>query len=123
MLLDLGWRVGITMRRMAMSLKLPADLRLWVAAEARRRQASESEVVRNSLQQARKQSAVTGDVSCADLAGDLIGSLRGPRDLSTNKAYLKKGDSPERHSLTTGRSIFRTVPRLVPKERCSLSCA
>jgi hypothetical protein len=30
-----------------------------------------------------------GELTCADLAGDLIGSVRGgPRDASTNKRYL-----------------------------------
>jgi Arc/MetJ-type ribon-helix-helix transcriptional regulator len=73
-----------------MSLKLPADLRAWVAAEARRCQASQSEVIRQSLERVRKKPAADGFLSCADLAGDLVGSLEGPRDLSTNKSYLKE---------------------------------
>ncbi len=73
----------------AMSLKLPTDLRAWVTAEARRRQASESEIVRRSLEQARCGSSAKA-LSCADLAGDLVGSIEGPSDLSTNKAYLKE---------------------------------
>jgi Arc/MetJ-type ribon-helix-helix transcriptional regulator len=74
----------------AMSLKLPADLRAWVAAEAQRSQASQSEVIRRSLERVRKQPAAKGVLSCADLAGDLVGSIEGPRDLSTNKSYLKE---------------------------------
>jgi hypothetical protein len=73
-----------------MSLKLPTALRAWVAAEARRRQASQSEVVRHSLEQVRSGTAAKHSLSCADLAGDLVGSMEGPRDLSTNKAYLKQ---------------------------------
>jgi hypothetical protein len=73
-----------------MSLKLPPDLRAWVAAEARRRQASQSEVVRRYLEEARKGSVAKHLLSCADLAPGLVGSMEGPRDLSTNKAYLKQ---------------------------------
>lgn len=73
-----------------MSLKLPTDLRAWVAAEAQRREASQSDVVRRALEQARKGSVAKRSLSCADLAGDLVGSMEGPPDLSTNKAYLKQ---------------------------------
>ena len=36
-------------------------------------------------------------ISCADLAGDLVGSLRGPRDASTNKKYLEDFGLERRH--------------------------
>jgi hypothetical protein len=72
------------------SFKLPAALRRRVAAEARRRGVSQAAVIRESLESALvERSAASGELSCADLAGDLIGSVRGgPRDASTNKRYL-----------------------------------
>ncbi len=74
----------------AISVKLPDALRERLASEAKRRNVTESTIVRESLEQmlfANK--AGRGELSCADLAGDLIGSMRGPRDLSSNKEYLQ----------------------------------
>jgi len=70
------------------SLKLPPLLQSRLDAEARRRQVSKSKLVRDCLDQmlVQKISAVT----CHDLAADLAGSLRGPRDLATNPKYLKR---------------------------------
>jgi len=48
---------------------------------------SQSRIIREALA-----SALAGTPSlrtCADLAGDLIGSVRGPRDLSTNRRYVE----------------------------------
>ena|SRR5437879_5840213 len=72
------------------SFKLPAALRRRVAAEARRRGVSQAAVIRESLESALvERPAASGELSCADLAGDLIGSVRGgPRDASTSKRYL-----------------------------------
>jgi hypothetical protein len=71
------------------SFKLPAALRSRVASEARRRRVSQAAVIRECLQSVLlDKPARRGELSCADLAGDLIGSFRGPRDLSTNKRYL-----------------------------------
>lgn len=62
------------------SFKVPPLLRRRLAEEARRRGVSQSTVIRETLEAAL--------LSCADLAGDLIGCFRGPGDLSTNKRYL-----------------------------------
>lgn len=72
------------------SVKLPEQLRRRIAAEARRRNVSQSTIVRESLElQLTDQTGKSGELSCADLAGDLIGSVRaGRRDLSTNKALI-----------------------------------
>jgi predicted DNA-binding protein len=72
------------------SLKLPVVLRQRIAAEARRRNVSQSTIVRESIErQLADSNGARGQVSCADLAGELIGSVRsGRRDLSTNKALL-----------------------------------
>jgi len=70
------------------SLKLPPALQSLLEAEARRRQTTKSKLVRDCLEHMLRpgQGAV---LSCHDLAQDLAGSLRGPRDLATNKKYLK----------------------------------
>jgi hypothetical protein len=75
----------------ALSFKLPPVLRRRLAEEARRRRVSQSTVIRESLEVAlMEQPRARGELSCADLAGDLIGSMRGPRDASTNKRYLEE---------------------------------
>jgi Ribbon-helix-helix protein, copG family len=71
------------------SVKLPPALRAKVAAEAQRRNVSQSTIVRESLERALTGSASLDDASCVDLAGSLVGSVRsGRRDLSTNKKLL-----------------------------------
>ena len=71
------------------SVKLPRALRARVAAEAKRRNVSQSTIVRESLERTLADSGGRGEPSCADLAGALVGSFRsGRRDLSTNKKLL-----------------------------------
>ena len=71
------------------SVKIPPALRARVAAEAERRNVSQSTIVRESLERALADSGGRGEPSCADLAGALVGSFRsGRRDLSTNKKLL-----------------------------------
>jgi hypothetical protein len=74
------------------SFKLPASLRKRLAEEARRRRVSQGAVIRESLETALlERPAARGELSCADLAGDLLGSVRGgPKDASTNKRYLEE---------------------------------
>ncbi|HEY1291374.1 MAG TPA: ribbon-helix-helix protein, CopG family [Burkholderiales bacterium] len=74
-----------------LSIKVPAGLRRRLAQEARRRGVSQSTVVRESLEAALvERPRARGELSCADLAADLIGSMAGPRDASTNKRYLEE---------------------------------
>ena len=71
------------------SVKLPPALRAKVAAEARRRNVSQSTIVRESLERVLTAPTGRGEASCVDLAGRLVGSVRsGRRDLSTNKKLL-----------------------------------
>lgn len=72
------------------SFKLPASLRLKLAEEARRRNVSQSAIVRESIEHAlSKGGAGARTRTCSDLAGDLVGSIRsGRRDAATNKALL-----------------------------------
>jgi hypothetical protein len=73
------------------SLKLPAALKQRLAAEAKRRSVTQSTIVRESLEQSlAADTSQRGKLTCADLAADLVGSVRGPRDLSTNKRYLQE---------------------------------
>ena len=77
------------------SLKLPSSLEARLTAEAKRRRTTKSALVRDAVEQAFAKKKTF--VSCADLAGDLVGSLRGPRDASTNKEYLKDMGLERRH--------------------------
>jgi Arc/MetJ-type ribon-helix-helix transcriptional regulator len=71
------------------SVKLPPELRAKVAAEARRRNVSQSSIVRESLELVLGHPTSRGEANCADLAGSLVGSVRtGRRDFSTNKKLL-----------------------------------
>lgn len=74
------------------SFKLPPALRRRLAEEARRRRVSQGAVIRESLEAALvDRPATRGELSCADLAGDLIGTYRGgPPDASTNQRYLEE---------------------------------
>ncbi|MSR65617.1 MAG: ribbon-helix-helix protein, CopG family [Verrucomicrobiae bacterium] len=77
------------------SLKLPDALEAQLNAEAKRRRTTKSAIVRDAVEQSLRKKK--GFVTCADLAGNLVGSLRGPRDASTNKDYLKDFGLERRH--------------------------
>jgi hypothetical protein len=71
------------------SLKLPPALQSLVEAEAKRRQTTKSKVIRDCLAGMLGQKKTLQALSCHDLAADLAGSLRGPKDLATHKGHLK----------------------------------
>lgn len=72
------------------SVKLSAALRQRLVAEAKRRSVTQSTIVRESLEQVLLTDAAgRGELTCADLAGELIESVQGLRDLSTNMQYLQ----------------------------------
>jgi metal-responsive CopG/Arc/MetJ family transcriptional regulator len=71
------------------SLKLPESLDKQICWEARRRGTTKSKVVRNAIESYVKQRPAKVKGSWLELAGDLIGSLEGPSDLSTNKKYME----------------------------------
>jgi Arc/MetJ-type ribon-helix-helix transcriptional regulator len=66
------------------SFKLPAGLDEALDELARRRRSSRSAVVREALEAF----ATDRSRSVTALAGDLVGSLEGPGDLSTNPKYM-----------------------------------
>jgi len=76
----------------AISVKLPPAVRRKLAAEASRRNVTQSVIVRESIERALAELPGTGEpASCADLVEDLAGSLRsGRNDLATNKALLER---------------------------------
>lgn len=77
--------MGITKKPMKIaSFKLPEDLDRSITELARRRHTSRSAVVRDALER------LVGEPiqSAADLAGELVGCVEGPDDLSTSKAHM-----------------------------------
>jgi predicted DNA-binding protein len=72
------------------SVKLPATLRARLQQEARRRNVSQSTIVREAVERALADTAgKKRDLSCADLVRDLIGSVRSGRaNLATDKSML-----------------------------------
>ena len=73
------------------SVKLPAPLGNALAAEARRRNVTQSTIVREALERCLlDRPHGDGGRSCADLVRDLVGSVKsGRRDRATNKALLQ----------------------------------
>lgn len=67
------------------SIKLPPSLDQWLSEIARARRTSRSAVVRAALEAA----AAPKGRSAAALAGDLMGCVDRPRDLSTNPKYMR----------------------------------
>ena len=66
------------------SIKLPEDLDNELSEIARRRNATRSAVLREALEAFAR--GPRRSVTAA--AGDLVGSLEGPRDLSTSKKHM-----------------------------------
>jgi hypothetical protein len=72
------------------SLKLPKTLLRRREQVARERQQSKSAVVRKALEQFVNGTLATGrPLSALDLAGDFIGCVEGPPNLSTSPKYLE----------------------------------
>lgn len=66
------------------SFKLPVALDKALTDLARRRRSSRSAVVREAVE-----ALARGEKrSVTELAGDLVGSVHGPRDLATNPKYM-----------------------------------
>ena len=67
------------------SVKLPTPLAAWLNQRARELRRSKSALVRQALEQQRRQ---PGKGTCLELMADLCGSISGQRDLSTNPKHL-----------------------------------
>ena len=59
-----------------------------IGGHGAKRGQSKSAVVREILDEYLSQGKPAAEVSCLDLAGDLIGCVEGPGDLSTNPRYM-----------------------------------
>lgn len=71
------------------SLKLSDGLARRLAQTARKRGISKSDLVRTAIENHLDRDNTAQHGSCLEAAGDLIGSVGGLADLSTNKRYLE----------------------------------
>ena len=72
-----------------LSLKVPEALDNRLDAIARQRRSSKSEVVRSALNAYLDESTVSLRGSALDVAGDLVGALEGPGDLSYQSEHMQ----------------------------------
>ena len=72
-----------------MSLKVPAALDARVAAAARQRRLTKSALVREALESYLPGADVAVEGSFLELAGDLVGCVEGPGDLSHNPKRMR----------------------------------
>jgi predicted transcriptional regulator len=72
-----------------LSLELPDELDAKISAIARRRQSNKSQIVRNALDAYLAKEAPPQEGSALELAGDLVGSLEGPGDLSHHDKHMR----------------------------------
>lgn len=71
------------------SLKLPDDVHAKLANLSKQRGQAKSDIVRDALDVYLAERKQDTRVSCADLAGDLVGSVSGPTDLATNPKHMQ----------------------------------
>lgn len=71
------------------TVKLPEFLESRLAALARERKTSKSKVAREALMDYISRDSNKSTGSFLELAGDLVGSVEGPQDLSVNKSYMR----------------------------------
>jgi hypothetical protein len=72
-----------------LTVKVPEDLALKLAAAAAKRGESKSDLIRTALESIVNTNEAIIPNSCLDLAKDIVGSVEGPSDLSHNKKHLK----------------------------------
>lgn len=72
-----------------LSLKLPDEMARVLEHRARSQGTTKSEILREALANYLARCPLPGKGSFLDLAGDLVGCLEGPGDLSHNKEYFK----------------------------------
>ena len=70
------------------SLKVPPDLDARLKARARNLGRSKSELTREALSRYLEEGTTTG-ISGLELVRDLVGTVRGPGDLASNKKRLR----------------------------------
>jgi len=72
-----------------LTVKVPEELDLKLAAVAAKRGESKSNLIRTAINSILKENKAVIPNSCLDMAKDLVGSVEGPSDLSCNKRHLK----------------------------------
>ena len=72
-----------------LSLKLPDEIDARISAIAKRQRSNKSKVVRNALDAYLAQETTSLKGSVLELAGDLVGSLEGPADLSHHDEHMR----------------------------------
>lgn len=72
-----------------LSLKLSDEVDARISAMAKRLQSNKSEIVRNALDAYLARETATQKGSVLELAGDLVGSLEGPTNLSHNEEHMR----------------------------------
>ena len=72
-----------------LTVKVPEELDLKLAAVAAKRGESKSNLIRTAINLILKENKAVIPNSCLDMAKDLVGSVEGPSDLSCNKRHLK----------------------------------
>jgi hypothetical protein len=72
------------------SFKLPEGLLREVEQEAATRGMPKSAIIRDCIERGLRKGKKAKKVTCLDLAADLAGHFKGPRDLSTNPKYLQE---------------------------------
>ncbi len=71
-----------------LTVKVPEELDLKLAAVAKKIGESKSNLIRSAIEHIVTSSSTITANSCLDLAKDLVGSVEGPTDLSHNKKHL-----------------------------------
>ena len=79
----------MTRRMRTITVKLPEPLAARLRVTVRKRNSTQSTVVREALEAHLGQSLASGAGSGLDLVRDLAGSVKGPPDLSTNRRHLR----------------------------------
>lgn len=72
-----------------LSLKLPDELATRIGVVAREMGSNKSEVVRKALEAYLANEPTQRQGSALDLAGDLVGALEGPEDLSHQDVHMR----------------------------------
>jgi hypothetical protein len=84
-----------------MSLRLPEALDARLTACARKLGRSKSDLARDLIQEGLNKRNGKRQPTCLELAGDLVGCLQGPGDLSFNKKYMEGFGKSEREAATS----------------------
>jgi predicted transcriptional regulator len=71
-----------------LTVKIPEDMDLKLAAVAKKIGESKSNLIRSAIEHIITSSSAITANSCLDLAKDLAGSVEGPTDLSHNKNHF-----------------------------------